>query len=1340
MSERNWTKSQREAIDCRQVNLLVAAGAGSGKTAVLVERVIRRISDPDAPVDVDRLLVVTFTNAAAAQMRKRVAEALERELERNPGTALLEHQLRLLPQADITTVHSFCAELLRRYCHLIDLDPEFRVADETEAAILRQETLDEFFEAQYQGIADDPDLEFLVEAYGGERDDLHLQNLVLGLHRFARSNPWPRAWLERAAAFGTAPAGLDGDGPLARGLRELVASALEAAAFELKTALEAAEAPGGPAAYADVLAAEIEGVEGLTALVGGDWESLRAAFLGFAFTPRLPAARGPVDEVLKGLCTGGRKKAKGRVDGLKEAFFEREPRELQEEMAALGPAMCRLAELTADFGEAYRTAKLARNLVDFADLEHYAQQILLDPGSTPEAPMPSPVAAGLREYYAEVLVDEYQDINAVQELILRSVSRQDDAAPNLFMVGDVKQSIYRFRLAEPALFLEKYRTFETAPDRGTHAGGPGNRRIDLSANFRSRASILHAVNAVFRRIMTPAVGELAYDAAAELVPGDRDTLVNRGTHVSGSAEIESGHPGESGHPRGWVGPPVEVHLVGAPASVGVPTSVGWEAAGAAGAESEAEAENAAGGYEGGAPEECADDEDLSTVQREARLTAGIIRRLAAGGGGDEHGVPYREIVVLMRAVTGKADIYLEEFRRLNIPAYAKVGTGYFEAVEVETVLSLLKVIDNPHQDIPLAAVLRSPLVGLGAAELARIRLADQQGDFLQAVRAAAVAPGPLGEVLTAFLARLEKWRSQARRGSPADLIWDVYRTTGYYDYAGGLPGGAGRQANLRALYDRARQYEATSFRGLFRFLRFIELLREGDRDLGPAPALAESENVVRIMSIHQAKGLEFPVVILAGLGRRFYMPDLNGEMLLHKDLGPGPYFVDPAARVSHPTAAWRVVRERLRREQLAEEMRILYVAMTRARERLILTGSAARLEQAVRRWSHAAGGGGAALPAPVLAEAASWLDWVMPVLTVHPDGEPLRRLASGCRPAVEVPGDQSRWEVHLHGPESLEEAAAGADPGVPGGTRGYPLGAATPGTHASGSGRAGSDQVGSGRAGSAGVPARSTHVSGSGRAAVLESVRRIEPVAVPAVDGGLDEAVRAALSWSYPAPALALCGAKVAATEVKRRFAAAEAGEEAVPAAFPHRAPPARPAFLEAARGLSPAAFGRAMHLVLQHLDLGGDLSADGIRAQVVRLAARELLTEAEARAVDAGKLAGLFAGGLGRRFSGALWVRREWPFCLAVPAKEVYPELEGRLEERVMVQGIIDCLFAEPDGLVLVDYKTGRVEPGGEAALVERYRGQMALYARAVEAILGQRVKERHLFLLMTGSTLIIQ
>lgn len=1239
MSSRNWTGPQQSAIGCRGKNILVAAGAGSGKTAVLVERVIRRISNAGAPVDVDRLLVVTFTNAAAAEMRRRVAEALEQELEKHPGAPLLEHQLRLLPQADITTLHSFCAELLRRYYYLIDLDPEFRVADEIEAAILRQETLDGLFEEQYRVIAGDPDLQFLVEAYGGERDDLRLQDLVLSLHRFAWSNPWPEAWLKRAAAFGSAPEGLDGDGPLAQGLRSLVAASLDAAVFELRAALEAAEAPGGPAAYADALAGEVEAAGKLAGLVAGHWDELRAAVLGFAFTTRLPAARAGVDQDLKELCSRYRKKAKERLQGLKDIFFARRPRELLDEMAALTPVMCRLAALAAAFGEAYRTTKLARNLVDFADLEHYCLQILLAPDSTSEQPRPSPVAAGLREYYVEVLVDEYQDINAVQETILHLVSRQDAPEPNLFMVGDVKQSIYRFRLAEPELFLEKYFAFDTAADAA------GARRIDLSHNFRSREAIIHAVNAVFRRIMTPVVGELEYDTAAELVCG--------------------GTPAQ----REGNGAPVEVHLLER------------DAAGTAGTGPEEE--------EPGMPDEA----DLSAVQREARLVAGIIRRLAGrepsrepGRPGGERAVPYRDVVVLMRATTGKANTYLEEFRRQNIPAYAKVGTGYFEAVEVETVLSLLKVIDNPHQDIPLAAVLRSPLIGLGAAELAGIRLADREGDFFRAVATAAGQGGRLGGILSGFLERLKKWRSQARRGSLADLIWDVYRTTGYYDYVGALPGGAGRQANLRALYDRARQYETTTFRGLFRFLRFIELLREGGQDLGPAPALAETENVVRIMSIHQAKGLEFPVVILAELGRRFYMPDLDGEVLLHKDLGLGPYFVDLGARVSHPTAAWHVVREKLRREQLSEEMRILYVAMTRARERLILTGSAGRLEQALFRWSHAAVGDGETLPGPVLAEAKSCLDWLMPVLAAHPDGEPLRRLAARSFPAVQTPGDRSRWEVHLHRSVGLDEAAAGAD---------------------------------------------------TETAATLERLRRL--AAVPA-DGGLDEAVDRVMSWHYPRPALASFAAKVSATEVKRRFPETAAGDEHVPAVFPYHAPPARPGFLEISRGLSASAFGRAMHLVLQHLDLRGDLSVDGICAQVDRLLERELLTEAEARAIEIEKLAGLFTGGLGRRLTGALWVRREWPFCLSVPADEIYHGLEGHPEERVMVQGIIDCLFAEPDGLVLVDYKTDRAGPGGEIGLADRYRGQLDLYCRAVEAILGRRVKERYLYLVMTGSAQIIQ
>jgi ATP-dependent helicase/nuclease subunit A len=1221
-----WTEAQLTALEARNQNLLVAAGAGSGKTAVLAERIIRLICDPVRPVDVDRLLVVTFTKAAAGEMRKRVAEALSRAFNRHPKSTQLERQLQLLPQAQITTLHSFCGEVLRRYYYLLDLDPGFRVADETEATILRQETLAELFEEHYRNIDNDPEFRFLVEGYGGERDDLKLQNLVLQLHLFARSNPWPQDWLRRAAGLEITGAGLDGEDQLAVALRNLVHARLQSLLSALRSALRLAAAPGGPGAYVRALQDEVTAAEELLACAAGSasggWPDLRARILAFDFTSRLPSAGSAVDQSLKDLCTQFRKRAKKHLNDLREKFFSRAPAELLGELAALRPAMRRLSELAIAFEEAYIKAKLARNLVDFSDLEHYCLQVLLAAEATPEKPVPSAVAAEFREHFAEVLVDEYQDINAVQETILQLVSRPDDREPNRFMVGDVKQSIYRFRLTEPKLFLEKHREYPL--EEGARA-----RRIDLAHNFRSNEGIIHAVNFVFRRIMTPAVGELEYDSAAELICGRKSTLPT------------------------VLPEPVEVHLL----------------------ERRPEAANP-------------DEIDLDATQREARLIAGMIRRLVDEDrlAGIDRALSYRDIVVLMRAPTGKANTYLDEFRRLNIPAYAKTGTGYFQATEVETILSLLKVIDNPHQDIPLAAVLRSPLVGLRAADLADIRLSVPGGDFYRSVTAAAGGEGWVRERLADFLARLEHWRSRARRGSPADLIWSIYRETGYYDYAGAMPGGAGRQANLRALHDRARQYEATAWRGLFRFLRFIELLREGGQDLGPAPALAETEDVVRIMSIHQSKGLEFPVVILAGLGRQFHMPDLKQDVLFHKDLGLAPRYVDPEAGVNYPTVAWYALRERLRLEALSEEMRILYVAMTRARDKLILVGSVGGLEQSVFGWQHVSSGAvDQHLPVSALAEANSYLDWLVPALMPHPDAESLRREAGCAHPAAEArSGDPSNWELQLY----KFEATAGRM-----------------------------------------VTAQPTADERS------ECLRRLEPVPTT---GGMDEAVDKILSWEYPYPLSATLPAKVTVTEVKRRFDS-NTDEAGIPAPY-YRLVSGQPGFLQAPRSLSGAAYGAAMHLVLQHLELEGALSIDGIREQIAGMRHRELLTAAEAEAVDAQAIAAFFAGPLGGRLVRARWVRRELPFYLNVLAHEIYPELKDQsIIEQVVVQGVIDCLFAESGGLVLVDYKTDRVVPGREGELVVRYRGQINLYSRAVESILGAKVVERYLHLFATGDSLVI-
>jgi ATP-dependent helicase/nuclease subunit A len=1253
----NWTEAQRAAIEARNQNLLVAAGAGSGKTAVLVERIIRLLCDPVRPVDVDRLLVVTFTNAAAAQMRKRIGAAINEALNKDPASERLERQLRLLPQAQITTLHSFCGEVLRRYYYLLDLDPEFRVANEIEAAILRQETLAAVIEEHYREIDKDPAFRFLVESYGGERDDLKLQKLVLRLYHFARSNPWPEDWLARAAHCGLTDGGLDGEGPLAAALRDLVRLKLQLILYELQMALRLTAVPGGATAYGAILQEEAAAVEALVARAAGDaWEDLRAGILGFDFAKRLPRVdAAAVDPELKDRCGELRKRARDRFRELRAHFFSRAPGELLGDLAGMAPAMRRLVQLTAVFGEAYRRAKLDRNLVDFGDLEHYCLRVLLAPDSAPGRLHPSAVAAEYRKYFAEVLVDEYQDINMVQEAILQLVSRPVEAGPNLFLVGDVKQSIYRFRLAEPELFLKKYR--EYPPEDGV-----SSRRIDLIHNFRSRPGIVDAVNYIFRRIMTPVVGEMEYDRVAELVCGQKPPS-------SGGAE------------------PVQVHLLERrPAETDAPS-----------------------GEQDGEP---AADTDTDVIQREARLVAGIIRRLVSGTGstgpahvrdpdtGGARPIRYRDIVVLLRATAGKANTYLEEFRRLDIPAHAKTGTGYFEATEVATVLALLKVIDNPRQDIPLAAVLRSPIVGLRAADLAEIRLAHPDGDFYQAAAATAEKGGSLGEKLSCFLANLERWRTQARQGSLANLIWTVYRETGYYDYAGAMPGGAERQANLRALHDRARQYEATTFRGLFRFLRFLELLREGGQDLGPAPVLAETEDVVRVMSIHQSKGLEFPVVILADLGRRFYTSDLNRDVLFHKDLGLGPLYVDPEARVSYPTVAWHALRERLHLEQLAEEMRILYVGMTRARDRLILTGSVAGLDEALARWGEvveAAEDG--KLPVPALAEARSFLDWLVPVLAAHSDAEALRRCAGRVFTTGVPVSDPSRWEVHLHRFDAAEDG------------------------------------------------------TGAGRPAAgetLERLRLLEPV--PAGDPEAELQVAGVLSWNYPRPLLFTLPAKVTATEVKRRFDTLAAAEETD--RLYRYSITRRPRFLQVPRGLSGAEYGAAVHLVLQLLELEGDLSTEGIREQIADMESRELLTAAEAAAIDASALARFFAGPLGGRLVRAGWVRRELPFYLIVPARELYPEEMNRRdscqgvegisgcgsgEEPVVVQGIIDCLFAEPDGLVLIDYKTDQVAPGREAELTDRYRSQLNLYSRAVESILNARVKERYLYLFATGSVLAI-
>ena len=1206
-----WTQEQQRAITARGNNLLVAAGAGAGKTAVLVERIIRRLTDKQQPLDVDQLLVVTFTNAAAAEMRERIGSALAEAIANNPEDDRLARQLALLGRASIATLHSFCLDLLRQHFYRIELDPAFRVADVTEAELLRADVLEQLLEAQYQSEAET--FLQLVDAYGGSHDDGQLQALILQLDNYAGSHAQPTAWLQQLPQLLQDPATYQDW--LAQ-LGNVVKDELLVARNALQLALAVAGKPGGPDHYYDCLSSEIEQIEYVLDSVPADaWDQLRNYTQAIDFA-RLPSKRGG-DLSLREQAKQARDEAKDGIKKLSKKLMAQSEADLVAGLATVGSAMQQLCQLVLDFRSRYALAKQQKGLVDFNDLEHMALRILhSDEG-------PSPVATELRQRYTEVLVDEYQDINGVQEAILQLVTDPSGEGNQLFMVGDVKQSIYRFRLADPTLFLHKYKAYARQPELGE--------RIDLAHNFRSRASVLTAVNFLFRQLMTETVGELAYDAAAEL--------------KAGAAYPEAAQA---------LTPPVEVMLIER----------------AAGAATDSDEEDSLA--------------ELDATSREGRSIALAIRQLVEESG---HKVwdkqlkgyrplAYRDIVILLRATHGRANAYLEQMRQLDVPAYAELGTGYFQATEVQTMLSLLQIIDNPRQDIPLAAVLRSPIVGLNGAELTDIRLALPQGSFYAALVETSKQADKLGEKAQQFLDDLHRWREEARRDNLSELIWQIYRDTGYFRYVGAMPGGAQRQANLRALHDRARQYEQTTFRGLFRFLRFIERLQAEQSDLGTAPALGENDDVVRIMSVHKSKGLEFPVVFVGGLGNKFNLLDLRRDLLIHKELGLGPMAVDWEKRVKYPTLPRLVIEQRLLLETLSEELRVLYVALTRAREKLYLVGSLRNLERTLEKWVQTARlprNEQGALPNHVLAQARCFLDWIGPALISHPDiASSLETTGKTAVSASQLEQEQSRWHLQLLNTAELVSSATAA-PKIP------------------------------------------------------ELANLAKHEVLP--DHGWEQAVKERLGWVYPYAKLQGKHIKVSVSELKRRFETLD--EEAAPINW-QRPAAVRPAFLQQRAGASATEIGSAIHLLLQHVDLNQAPTRHYLEQLRAEMLANSLLSPELATHIDLDLVLGFLQSDIGCRLRQADQVWRELPFSLKLPASELYgTEAEG---EHIFIQGIVDCVLQTGEQAVLLDFKSDNVSAATVEKAAAGYRVQVDLYSQAITTLLGLPVKERYLYFLRIG------
>ncbi|CQR47015.1 ATP-dependent helicase/nuclease subunit A [Paraliobacillus sp. PM-2] len=1222
-----WTKEQEQAIYTSGTDTLVAAAAGSGKTAVLVERIIQKLIDKQNPVAIDTLLVVTFTNAAAQEMRNRVAEALESALEVSPESAHLRKQLALLQQASISTLHAFCMDLIRRNAYLLDIDPSFRIADSMEADLLRQEVLDDLFEDWYGREANEQQAFFtVVDSFSSDRSDEEVEELILKLYDFAMQNPWPEEWLDQIVEmYAVTPETKETDISWLAILKKDVYRQLNAMQNEAKQALEKTRENDGPYQYADAIDADLLMIQEAKAKLDISWEDTRTHFIEGKFKA-LSRKKVECSEEKKEQVKAIRNKYKKRWNELSSNWFSRKLAAYLADMQALYPLIKELVALVKAFKTSYTALKKEKALVDFSDLEHYCLQLLLAEEATSDNIIPSDVAEALQHKFTEVLVDEYQDTNLVQETILSLVSKKDPG--NLFMVGDVKQSIYRFRHAEPSLFIEKYKEFA---DTSNH-----QKRIDLARNFRSRQEVLAAANYIFRQLLDEEVGEITYDQDAELIYGnllyDQLPLANPNTEVvvinRDTKEVDQ------------------------------------------------------------ATEDDETLEDLEKAQIEARAYANRIQRWIGNkdqesmkvmdkSTGQKRSLQYRDIVILMRSMTWAPTI-MEELKKQGIPVYAEIASGYLEAIEIKVMISLLRIIDNPQQDIPLASVLRSPIVGLDENDLAEIRLAKKRVSYFEALRVYqnTVSDPIKQKQLTTFLTQLEVWRKQARQEALAELIWQIYRDTGYYDFVGGMPGGRQRQANLRALYDRARAYEATSFRGLFRFLRLIDRMEENGDDLGAARALGESEDVVRIMTIHKSKGLEFPVVILGAMDKQFNQQDLKRKYLLHKDLGFASKYIDPEKRIMYPTLIYHALKQQMKQESWAEEMRVLYVALTRAKEKLVMIGSVASLEKKLAKWQEVTNHPEWVLPAHYRLETNTYLDWVASSLIRHKQATALRN-DEPTQVSPLIVEDVSKWDIQVEHANTYR------------------------------------------------VP--TTEVE-NGQMNVEQKIREWQPISK--TDESLDEKVERRLTFSYPYNQAASYRAKQTVTEIKRQREVKDIYSD-TQLIKDYKAPiTRRPSFMQKEQKLRAAEVGTAMHTVMQQLPFVKKWKEEEIKEAVQEMVTREVLTQNQADAIDVKAIAAFFKTDIAADILQSEEIHREVPFSLTLKAEEVYSNWTTDEEERVFIQGVIDLIVPTLDGWMLIDYKTDQIqEHTEESILIERYRIQLNLYAKALAEIWKQPVVKKYLY-----------
>ena len=947
---KQWTEEQKQVIDLEKRSLLVSAAAGSGKTAVLVERIIRKITDEKNPIDIDRLLVVTFTKAAAAEMRERVMAAVEQRLLDMPENTHLQKQKMLLPSAMITTIDSFCMHVLREHFNRIGLDPGFRVGDPQEMILLKQDTakrmLDDYYEKKM------PEFIRFIDTYSSGKLDRGIVEWILKLYDFSQSYPWPEEWLEKALALNPGQPDSGNENPVLELIMEESRRILNEMSGLLKTALEMALQGNGPALYEPMLRNDLEQTEAMTG--SRDFKTLEEK-IGKMEWKRLSGKKQPeadpsVTEAVKML----RQEAKDVFGWLKNNYFDVPLEVMLERERQILPGLQMLVELTTEFSKRFQAEKRSRNLIDFNDQEHFALDILLD-----ENREPTGAARGYSDQFEEIMCDEYQDSNQVQETLFQSISRERDGKPNIFMVGDVKQSIYRFRMAEPEIFLGKYKTY--GKEEGTH------QRIDLHKNFRSRACVLDSINRIFESIMTPEICGMDYDRDAALYPGLKYPE-NDGRISTDSEWLMMEHGNNP--------------LV---------------------TKREAEA--------------------WAVGQRIRELTdeeTGI--QIMDPDSGQYRRAEYGDIVILLRTVKGWTEDYVRVLKDMGIPAMAETSAGFFDTLEIQGILNMLRILDNPLQDIPMAAVLHSAMGHFSDEELAKIRVEDRSLRLYVNMKQYAESGSDEGlrKKLIVFLENYEALRKRKIHMSIEELIHEIYEQTGYVQQMLAMPGGEVRRANLERLVEYAKDFMNTSYRGLFHFIRYVDQLKEAKEDLGEAVLPGDGQKAVRIMSIHKSKGLEYPVCFVAGLGKNMNFMETRSRIVVHAGYGVAADGVDLENRVKIRGLTKKVFARKLLQEQMGEEVRVLYVAMTRAREKLILVGAVEDMAQASEKWT-LSGKSERPLTYSRMIRAKSYLDWLGPLL--WSDGQQGKSFGFEfrCLNTVHMAADEIHQEVSVSEEKSFLE-------------------------------------------------------------------------------------------------------------------------------------------------------------------------------------------------------------------------------------------------------------------------------------------------------------------------------